>query len=98
MTNTGIRDSNHALLCGQVFGALMQHSAEDFQVQPVMNDGDYTNVVEIERPSGVYRVRVEAPINTSGITAIDFSAEVDGTGWTQPFPPGYSGPSREQKK
>lgn len=60
-----IDDENLALLCGQVWGALMaQHSTgwtAPTEVMPVYDDeGNYTNELRITRPSGVYRLTIVA--------------------------------------
>lgn len=56
--STGIRDGNHALLTGEIFGCLMTGGLD---AEPVMLGRDYTNVLLVTRPSGRYRVVVEAP-------------------------------------
>lgn len=53
--DTGIRDGNHALLCGEILGCLM---AKGIDAQPMMVGSDYTNEIVISRPSGDYRVTV----------------------------------------
>jgi len=53
---TGIRDSNHALLVGEILGSL---TSQEIDAEPVMVHGDYTNQVLIHRPSGDYRIVVE---------------------------------------
>lgn len=53
--DTGIRDGNHALLCGEILGCLM---AKGIDAEPMMLGNDYTNEIVISRPSGDYRVTV----------------------------------------
>lgn len=60
--------ANHALLVGLVLGALMKVGADlqlqkdelgEFMVEPLMEDGSYTNQLRIMRPSGSYLVTIE---------------------------------------
>ena len=57
-------DSNHALVIGNVMGALLELEARldgiiPTKVYPEKLDGDYTSRLIIERPSGKYAVTVE---------------------------------------
>lgn len=68
-------DGNHALLVGNVLGALMRMAAEwqdqggvETTIEPEMIDGNYTNCIVITRPSGRYIVTVER--EASDITAL----------------------------
>jgi hypothetical protein len=63
---TGIVSNNHALLVGNVVGALMRMTDDlddmvgPTTVDPVLtDDGDYTNQILVHRPSGTYRISVE---------------------------------------
>lgn len=58
-----IDDENLALLCGQVWGALMAQDPARWtaptDVMPVYDDeGNYTNALRITRPSGTYRLTI----------------------------------------
>jgi hypothetical protein len=48
-TETGIRDGNHALLCGEILGCLM---AKGIEAEPMMLGSDYTNEIVIFAPLG----------------------------------------------
>lgn len=50
-------DGNLALLVGEILGALM---ARGFTIEPIMDDGNYTNTLRVERPSGDYILTIEA--------------------------------------
>lgn len=56
------RNSDHALLCGMVAGALSKIDPDGpmgkFEVQMLTKDGDYLDGLIISRPSGVYLVRI----------------------------------------
>ena len=57
-TETGIESDNHALLIGQVLGALGLASID---AEPIMADDDstaFTNEIRVRRPSGTYVVAV----------------------------------------
>jgi hypothetical protein len=55
------RGSNHALLIGEVQGALM---ACRLDVEMVMRGENYTDTLKVNRPSGAWLVRV-SPENVS---------------------------------
>jgi nicotinate-nucleotide pyrophosphorylase len=63
--DTGIVNDNHALLVGNIMGAL-QYVKENLQdivpteYEPIMANGgrDYTNRIRVRRPSGTYIVLV----------------------------------------
>jgi hypothetical protein len=64
MEGTGIEDENHALLMGNIVGALLDlanKSGVPTKVEPIMDKGDmnYTNKITIARPSGTYTITVE---------------------------------------
>lgn len=59
ITKTGLLGPNHALLVGEVLGAL---AAAGLRPEPVTVDGDFTKHIDVLRPSGTWRITVE-PIN-----------------------------------
>jgi hypothetical protein len=62
---SGVKDGNHALLCGNVLGALMNMAEKTgpvlkTDIEVILDDdGSYTNVVYITRPSGRYMLTIE---------------------------------------
>jgi hypothetical protein len=48
--------ANHALLIGNVFGALM--ACLNYEVKPVLIGGDYSDTIRIKRPSGWYQIKI----------------------------------------
>lgn len=56
------KDGNHALLVGQLWGLLMRAKDEghirQYGVRTLMLGSDYSDTIEVTRPSGVYHVTV----------------------------------------
>lgn len=50
------KGDNHALLIGEVLGTLLKGG---FHASPEVIDGDYTNRIFVQRPSGTWCVTVE---------------------------------------
>lgn len=60
MADTGIAGGSHALLVGEIFGALIRTGLE---AKLITEYGDYTNEIRVTKPSGTYIVAVY-PENT----------------------------------
>ncbi len=57
-----LESPHHAFLVGEILALLVHEKQRDpnwIEVQPQMQDGDYTHVIEVQRPDGWYTVTVE---------------------------------------